>query len=52
MTELLKQDKFKFTDNDHILIDRRHAPYPKDLDTAISDFVGTKNCVTSICWKS
>ncbi len=34
MTELLKQDKFKFTGNDHILIDRRHAPYPKDLDTA------------------
>jgi carboxyl-terminal processing protease len=32
--ELLKQDKFKFTGNDHILIDRRHAPYPKDLDEA------------------
>jgi carboxyl-terminal processing protease len=31
---LLKRDKFKFTGNDHILIDRRHAPYPKDLDEA------------------
>ena len=32
--ELLKQDKFKFTGGDRILIDRRHAPYPKDLDEA------------------
>jgi carboxyl-terminal processing protease len=32
--ELLKQDKFKFNGSDHILIDRRHAPYPKDLDEA------------------
>jgi carboxyl-terminal processing protease len=32
--ELLKQDKFKFTGDDRILIDRRHAPYPKDLDEA------------------
>jgi carboxyl-terminal processing protease len=32
--ELLKQDKFKFTGSDRILIDRRHAPYPKDLDEA------------------
>jgi carboxyl-terminal processing protease len=34
VTELLKQDKFKFTAADHILIDRRHVPYPKDLDEA------------------
>jgi len=34
VSDLLKQDKFKFTGNDHILIDRRHAPYPKDLDEA------------------
>ena len=32
--ELLKQDKFKFTGDDRILIDRRHADYPKDLDEA------------------
>ena len=32
--ELLKQDKFKFTGDDRMLIDRRHAPYPKDLDDA------------------
>jgi carboxyl-terminal processing protease len=32
--DLLKQDKFKFTGDDQILIDRRHAPYPKDLDEA------------------
>jgi carboxyl-terminal processing protease len=32
--DLLKQDKFKFTGNDSIMIDRRHAPYPKDLDEA------------------
>jgi carboxyl-terminal processing protease len=32
--ELLKQDKFKFTGDDRILIDRRHAPYPKNLDEA------------------
>ncbi len=32
--ELLKQDKFKFTGDDRIQIDRRHAPYPKDLDEA------------------
>jgi carboxyl-terminal processing protease len=32
--DLLKQDKFKFTGNDRILIDRRHAPYPQDLDEA------------------
>ena len=32
--ELLKQDKFKFNGDDRILIDRRTAPYPKDLDEA------------------
>jgi carboxyl-terminal processing protease len=32
--ELLKQEKFKFTGSDRIQIDRRHAPYPKDLDAA------------------
>ncbi|HXI73750.1 MAG TPA: carboxy terminal-processing peptidase [Verrucomicrobiae bacterium] len=32
--EQLKQDKFKFTGDDRIQIDRRQAPYPKDLDEA------------------
>jgi len=32
--ELLKEDKFKFTGDDRLAIDRRHAPYPKDLDEA------------------
>jgi carboxyl-terminal processing protease len=32
--DLLKQDKFKFNGSDRIVIDRRHAPYPKDLDEA------------------
>jgi carboxyl-terminal processing protease len=32
--ELLKQDKFKFTGNDQLLLDRRHAPYPADLNEA------------------
>jgi carboxyl-terminal processing protease len=32
--ELLKRDNFKFTGDDRIAIDRRHAPYPKDLDAA------------------
>jgi carboxyl-terminal processing protease len=32
--ELLKQDKFEFTGNDYFLIDRRQAPYPKNLDEA------------------
>ena len=32
--ELLKRDNFKLTGDDKILIDRRHAPYPKDLDAA------------------
>jgi len=34
VNELLKQDKFKFTDDEKILIDRRHEPFPKDLDEA------------------
>ena len=34
MEELLKQDKFKFTTDEKIAIDRRHAPFPKDLDEA------------------
>jgi carboxyl-terminal processing protease len=34
VNDLLKQDKFKFTGNDSIMIDRRHAPYPEDLDEA------------------
>ena len=34
VTELLKQDKFKFTGSDRLLTDRRKAPYPKDLDEA------------------
>ena len=34
--ELLKEDKFKFTGDDRLAIDRRHAPYPKDLDEAIN----------------
>lgn len=32
--ELLKQDKFKFTGDDRVQIDRRKASYPKDLDEA------------------
>jgi carboxyl-terminal processing protease len=32
--QLLQQDKFKFNTDEHILIDRSHAPYPKDLDEA------------------
>ena len=34
VSDLLKEDKFKFTGSDHLLADRRHAPYPKDLDEA------------------
>jgi carboxyl-terminal processing protease len=32
--ELLQQDKFKFNADDKIEVDRRHAPFPKDLDEA------------------
>lgn len=31
---LLKQDHFKFNSDERIAIDRRHAPYPKDLAEA------------------
>jgi len=35
VAELLKQDKFKFTStDDQIVLDRRHAPFPKDLAAA------------------
>ncbi len=36
VNELLKQDKFKFTADETIQIDRRHAPFPADLDAAKS----------------
>jgi carboxyl-terminal processing protease len=32
--QLLQEDKFKFTGSDRLAYDRRHAPYPKDLDEA------------------
>ena len=32
--ELLQQDKFKFNTDEKIQMDRRHAPFPKDLDEA------------------
>ena len=32
--ELLQQDKFKFNTDEHIVLDRSHAPYPRDLDEA------------------
>jgi carboxyl-terminal processing protease len=32
--DVLKKGDFKFTGDDRILTDRRHAPYPKDLDDA------------------
>jgi carboxyl-terminal processing protease len=31
---LLKEDRFKFTGDDRLAMDRRHDPYPKDLDEA------------------
>jgi carboxyl-terminal processing protease len=31
---LLKENKFKFTGDDRLTVDRRHTPYPKDLDEA------------------
>ena len=34
--ELLKQDKFKFNTEDKITLDRRHAPFPKNLAEAES----------------
>ncbi len=32
--QLLKQDRFRFNTDERILLDRRHAPYPKDLAEA------------------
>jgi carboxyl-terminal processing protease len=34
VNELLQQDKFRFNTDEHILLDRSHAAYPKDLDEA------------------
>ena len=34
VNELLQADRFKFNTDEHILLDRRHAPYPKDLGEA------------------
>ncbi len=34
VNELLQEDKFKFNTGEHILLDRRTAPYPKDLGEA------------------
>ena len=34
VNELLQEDRFKFNNDEHILLDRRHAPHPKDLDEA------------------
>ena len=34
VNKLLKQDHFKFDTGDRIVLDRRHAPYPKDLTEA------------------
>jgi carboxyl-terminal processing protease len=32
--ELLRRDRFELNSDERILLDRRHAPYPKDLDEA------------------
>jgi carboxyl-terminal processing protease len=32
--ELLQQDKFKFNTDEKMIVDRRHEPFPKDLDEA------------------
>jgi len=34
VNELLQADRFKFNTDEHILLDRRHAPYPRDLGEA------------------
>jgi carboxyl-terminal processing protease len=34
VNKLLKQDRFRFNTDERILLDRRHAPYPKDLAEA------------------
>jgi len=34
VNKLLKQDQFRFTSDEHITLDRRHAAYPKDMAEA------------------
>jgi carboxyl-terminal processing protease len=34
VNKLLKQDRFQFNSNERIALDRRHAPYPKDMAEA------------------
>jgi len=34
VTDLLKHDRFKFNTDEKIVLDRRHAPFPKDLTEA------------------
>lgn len=34
VNELLKRDKFKFNTDETVQIDRRHAPFPRDMDEA------------------
>jgi carboxyl-terminal processing protease len=34
VNELLQEDRFKFNTDEHILLDRRNAPYPKDFGEA------------------
>jgi carboxyl-terminal processing protease len=34
VNELLRADRFKFNTDEHILLDRRNAPFPRDLDEA------------------
>ena len=34
VNQLLKQDRFSFNTDEHIALDRRHAPYPKNLAEA------------------
>ena len=34
VNELLRQDKFKFNADEKFVLDRRHEPFPKDLDEA------------------
>jgi len=34
VNRLLQEDKFKFNTDENILLDRRHAPYPRDLAEA------------------
>ncbi|HTY86985.1 MAG TPA: carboxy terminal-processing peptidase, partial [Candidatus Acidoferrum sp.] len=34
VNELLSEDKFKFNTDEQVVLDRRHAPWPRDLDEA------------------